>query len=47
MNAKERKEKFLAKAKETEQQSERTADRHEKESWLRIAKEYRSLASQQ
>jgi hypothetical protein len=45
MNGRQRKEEFLAKAKEAEQQAERTADRHEKESWLRIAQSYRDLAN--
>lgn len=47
MDTKQRKEDFLAKAKEADDQAERTSDRYEKESWLRIAKGYRDLANRQ
>ena len=45
MNAKQRREEFLANAKEAEELAERTRDSHQKESWLRIAREYRELAN--
>lgn len=47
MGAKERQDDFLTKAKEAQEQAERTPDRHEKESWLRIAESYRALARRQ
>ena len=47
MNARQRKEEFLAKAKEAEELAEQTMSHHEKESWLRIAREYRELANRQ
>ncbi len=47
MNAKQRKEEFLTKAKEAEEQAERAPSQQEKESWLRIAREYRDLAARQ
>ena len=47
MNAKQRRDEFLAKAKEAEELAEQTPDWHEKESWLRIAREYRDLAKRQ
>ena len=47
MDAKERREEYLAKAKEAEIQADRTKDRYEQESWLRIATSYRDLARAQ
>lgn len=47
MDAKQRKEDFLAKAKEADDQAERPPDRYERESWLRIAQGYRDLANRQ
>jgi hypothetical protein len=47
VNAKQRREEFVAKAKEAEELAERTSDWHQKESWLRIAREYRELANRQ
>lgn len=47
VGAKERQDDFLTKAKEAQEQAERTPDRHEKESWLRIAESYRALARRQ
>ena len=47
MNAKQRKEEFLAKAKEAEEVAERTTDSYQKDCWLRIAQEYRELANRQ
>ena len=47
MDSKQRRDDLLAKAKEAQEWSERTPDRHEKESWLRIAESYRELARRQ
>jgi hypothetical protein len=47
VDSKQRRDEFLAKAKEAQEWSERTPDRHEKESWLRIAESYRELARRQ
>jgi len=47
VGAKERRDEYLAKAKEAQDQADRTPDRYEKESWLRIAESYRALASRQ
>ena len=42
-----RKEEFLAKAKEAEEQAEKAKDEANKASWLRIAAGYHDLASRQ
>ena len=47
MDAKQRKNHYLAKAKEALAQAEHCPDRYEKESLLRIAREYRDLAARQ
>ena len=47
MDARQLKEVYLAKAKEALDQAEHTPDRYEKESLLRIAREYRDLAARQ
>jgi hypothetical protein len=44
VDSKQRQDEFLAKAKEAQAQADQTRDRHEKESWLRIAEGYRDLA---
>jgi hypothetical protein len=47
MGGKERREDFLAKAKEAEQQAERVTDEASKAAWLRIAAGYHDLAARQ
>jgi len=47
MNGKMRKDEFLAKAKEAEDQAEKTKDEAVKASWLRIAAGYHDLAARQ
>jgi hypothetical protein len=47
MNGKQRKEEFLAKAQEAEQQAEKAKDFMVRESWRRIAESYRDLARRQ
>ena len=47
MSGEQRKKEYLAKAREAEEHAQRTPDRHEKESWLRIAQSYRELAKGQ
>ena len=47
VDSKQRRDEFLAKGKEAQEWSERTPDRHEKESWLRIAESYREPARRQ
>jgi hypothetical protein len=47
MNGKIRKEEFLAKAKDAEEQAERCSDEASKASWLRIAAGYHDLAARQ
>jgi hypothetical protein len=44
MGVQERRDEYLAKAKEAEGQAARTRDRYEQESWIRIAESYRALA---
>ena len=45
MGAKKRRDEYLAKAKEAQEQADQVTDRYEKESWLRIAESYRALAN--
>ena len=47
MGAKERRDEFLAKAKEAEDRAAQSRDRYELESLLRIAATYRDLAGNQ
>jgi hypothetical protein len=47
MGAKERRDEYLAKAKDAQNQANLTKDRYEQESWLRIAESYRELARRQ
>jgi hypothetical protein len=47
MSTETRKAEFLAKAKEAEEQAEKTADEAAKASWLRIAAGYHDLAAHQ
>jgi hypothetical protein len=47
MKSRTRKEEFLAKAKEAEEQAEKTTDETAKASWLRIAAGYHDLAAHQ
>jgi hypothetical protein len=42
--SKQRQDEYLAKAREALDEAGRTTDRHEKESLVRIAREYRDLA---
>ena len=44
MRAKERRDEFLAKAKEADDQAEKAKDLESKQSWKRIADSYRELA---
>lgn len=45
MDSKDQHKEFLAKAKEAREQADLSRDRHEKESWIRIAHSYLELAS--
>ena len=47
MAAKERQAEYLAKAKDAEQQAEKSKDETSKASWLRIAAGYHDLAAHQ
>jgi len=47
MGGKERRDEYLAKAKDAQDQANLTKDRYEQESWLRIAESYRALARRQ
>jgi hypothetical protein len=47
MATKDRKDEFLAKAKEAEEQAEKVIDESNKATWLRIAAGYHDLASRQ
>ena len=47
MSAADRKAEYVAKAKEAEEQAERTKDEVSKASWLRIAAGYHDLAARQ
>jgi hypothetical protein len=47
MAAPDRKAEYVAKAKEAEEQAERTKDEVSKASWLRIAAGYHDLAARQ
>ena len=47
MGAKERRDEYLAKAQDAQNQANLTKDRYEQESWLRIAESYRELARRQ
>ena len=44
MSAKERRDEFLAKAREADDQAEKAKDLEVKQSWKRIAGSYRELA---
>lgn len=47
VNSKQRRDAFLASAKDAQGESDRTPDRFEKARWLRIAEIYRELAHRQ
>ena len=47
MGTKDRRDEYLALAKEAQKQADLTEDRYEQQSWLRIADSYRALARRQ